>query len=450
MLNSNKDLIKRYHSLKRRISAITSLRYLVNIPPEADLTERQWNAIESQLSLLRIYLYSNFIKNAEKYLENLNNPEVQRKFNYFLGDMQLKLAKSYDGIFDLFFDILTQKCSKLGIFLAGCEVLAFDAIRQDHTLLESIEPPIVTCNIGYASSTFLQGTRISYLPHIRGTSTKTILPPELRLFNSIQNPVPLIQIPWQKPWYGLPSLLHEVAHQIIRILDLTKALRHAFSLHLDSRVPSNIKKLFVNCVPEILSDFCSFSCVGLAQTFTTIDILSLPPNHVFYLSNFVHHPPPYLRVLLSIEWSNQLWGKQLLENLRKKWINRYPLTMLSLEKKKFFEKGIECLPIISEVMLNTKFTHLNGRRIIDLFDIKKINPWRLGSIAQTVTSGNLNLSGLSPCQQLGVFGIIREKYDFTEEIMDNVMRKWLIKLAKSRNYNNTRDNLIIKPLNKRK
>ena len=136
---------------------------------------------------------------------------------------------------------------------------------------------------------------------------------------SVINPIPLIQIPWQKPWYGIPSVLHEIGHQVIELLGLTDALRIKFKNQIDPTVPQDIKELFIRCVPEILSDYYSFCSVGVAQTYRTTDILSLPPNHVFHIS-FEVHPSPYLRVLLSIEWSRKLWGRSVLSNLEEKWL----------------------------------------------------------------------------------------------------------------------------------
>lgn len=442
-MNPNNDLIKRYHSLKQRISAFTSLRNLVNIPPDADLTERQWNAIETQLSLVRTTLYYNLVKNAEKYLKQLDNPDMAIRFNYFLGSMQLQVAEKYDNVFDLLFDILTQKCSKLGVLLAGCEALAFDAMRRDHPLLESIEPPILSFNRGYGARVIRQRIRLSSFPCNR-EECKMLKPDETALYGAVQNPIPLIQIPWQKPWYGLPSILHELGHQFIEWLGLTNALRREFKIRLHKRVPVEVTELFMRCVPEILSDYYSFCCVGPAQTYSTLDILSLPPNHVFQVSHVGVHPPPYLRVLLSIEWSHHLWGRQALSELEEKWLQRYPLSILPINRRRYFEDRRKYLPLISDIIINAKFPSLNGRRIIDLFDIKKVNPWRLEKLAGTIKSGILNLNGLSPCEQLAVFGIVREKYNTSYEILDNMMKRWLTKLAHQREFSNPKAQIIVR------
>lgn len=441
-MNPNDDLIKRYHSLKQRISAFTSLRNLVNVPSEADLTERQWNAIETQLSLVRSYMYSNLTNNAGRYLKRLDDPIIANRFGYFLGTVQLELAEKYDSVFDLLFDVLTQRCSRIGVLLAGCEAIAFDAMKKDHPLLESVEPAIVSINRGYAAKIVRQGIPLSAFPCNEG-GCKQIAPDRISLIRTVQNPIPLIQIPWQKPWYGLPSILHEVGHQVIEILGLAKSLRKEFETQLQQRVPRELTQLFTRCIPEIFSDYYSFCCVGQAQTYTTVDILSLPPSHVFHISYVGVHPPPYLRVLLSIEWSRHIWGGQGLIELEQRWLRRYPLSILQKNRRRYFEEARKYLPLISEIMINSKFPSLNGRRLLDLFDVKRINPWRLGKIADGITSGILNLNGLSPCEQLAVFGMVREKYNISYELMDNMMKKWLTKLARQRNITKPRTEIVI-------
>jgi hypothetical protein len=422
-LVSNKDLIKRYHLIKKRISAYTSLRELVNIPPEADLTQRQWNAIESQLSNVRSKFDVTLTKNAKRYLNNLENPETARKFCYFLGAMQLELSKRLDDYWDLFYDVTTLRCSKIGVLLAGCDAIAFDAIKKNHPLLETIEPPITFCNRGYAAATIRQGIKLS---------------------RDIVNPIQLIQIPWQKPWYGLPSLIHEIGHNMIELLGLTKALKSTFIARLSHiGLPTELVNVFVNCVPEIASDFYSFCCVGLAQTFTTMEVLSLPPKYVFGITYTGVHPPPYWRVLLSIEWSRNLWGEHISSELKEKWLNRYPVEMLSSQHKELLELGRNYLQLISNIMLNTKFACLNNKRITDLFDMENISPWKLEQKASTSKSSTLDLTGLSPCEQLAVFGFIRERYDYSEELMDTVMKKWLIKLAHQRDFGNLRTTIDV-------
>jgi hypothetical protein len=263
-------------------------------------------------------------------------------------------------------------------------------------------------------------------------SCKLTIADETDVHRAVENPVPLIQIPWQKPWYGLPSGLHEVGHQIGEQLELTNGLRNEFRIKIHKKVPIEVEELFIRCVPEVLSDYISFCCVGHAQTYTTMDILSLPPSHVFQISYVGVHPPPYLRVLLSIEWSHNLWGKHLLNKLEDKWLKRYPLSLLPKKRRGYFESGRKYLPVIAGTMINARFPSLNGRRLIDLFDIKKINPWRLEKVARGIETGVLNLNGLSPCEQLAVFGVVREKYDISYEVMDNMMKKWLTKLARQR------------------
>jgi hypothetical protein len=140
-----------------------------------------------------------------------------------------------------------------------------------------------------------------------------------------------------------------------------------------------------------------------------------------------------LRVLLSIEWSRQLWGESVSRELKEKRLIRYPIENLSENQRNFLELGKKYLGFIAEIMINTKFACLNNKKITELFNMKNMSPWELDRRARTALSGTLDLNGISPCEQLAVFGFIRENYDFDEEMMDRIMNKWLIRLSSQRN-----------------
>jgi hypothetical protein len=89
--------------------------------------------------------------------------------------------------------------------------------------------------------------------------------------------------------------------------------------------------------------------------------------------------------------------------------------------------------LVARILLGTRFQVLEGKPITSLFDLSALNPTRLQRSADTAASGKLDLKGLSPCNQLTVFRLIREKGDTSEERLDEMMSLWLLKLKAKRN-----------------
>lgn len=104
----------------------------------------------------------------------------------------------------------------------------------------------------------------------------------------------------------------------------------------------------------------------------------------------------------------------------------------SPDSRKVLEEAKIYLPIVSSTLLNTKFRVLEGRAIPDLFDMSVLAPWKLRAVADTAKSGCLNLTGLAPSVQLAVFRVVRERSPLTEDALNGVMSKWLIKLGQQR------------------
>jgi hypothetical protein len=216
-------------------------------------------------------------------------------------------------------------------------------------------------------------------------------------------------------------------------LGLVSALPKIFRLVLTrAGAPDTIKELFTLWTSEIGPDFWTFCAGGIAQSASIKEILALPSNHVFRISWVDPHPPPYLRVLLCFEWCRQVWGRGDWDNWEKEWIELYPLEDVPIETQKLLKKSMEYLSLVSRALLNTKFRVLNRKTIPDLFNLPALAPAELKKIAMTADSGALNLKGLSPCAQLAVFRLVRERGKLKEEVIDRIMTRWLIKLGEKR------------------
>lgn len=405
---------KRIASIRHRIKSITSLRKLVLLPEEYDISERQWSVLESQLSSTETKLLNELKKTARDYLPYLDQKEVRRKLNSRLGSTEIKMTKTFT-FFDTYMDVITQRNSpELGPLLAGCDYLAWDALHKDHPALEVIEPPLVYCDRGFGASILREGVSL----------------PDLT-----PNPLPLIQIPYSrlKEKYNLTSIIHEAGHEVMVRLGLVSILPKAIRKALKSaKAPNYITDLFALWIFEIGPDFWTFCASGTAQAAGIKDILSLPPRDVFRLSETDPHPPPYLRVLLSFAWCREVWGNGIWDEWERDWLSLYPLSDLPDEDQDIFIKARKLLPVVARTLLTTKFKVLNGKTIPDLFELSSLSPSELKRIAYNTRNGRINLKGLSPTAQLAVFRLIRDEGKLKETEIDQIMSRWLLNLSKRR------------------
>jgi hypothetical protein len=411
MQDYSQQLSRRVESLRLRIENLSALRSLVALPPEHDITARQWNILEAELNVIATRLLRPLDTGARAYLEQSQSRLAAQALNALLGTTELELSKAYT-FFDTYMDVLTQRRTpELGPLLAGCDVLARDGIRKDHPALALIEAPLVYCDRGFGASTLRTGICIAG----RGV-----------------NPMPLVQIPYSRlrEKYNLTSILHEVGHEAIVRLGLRtvlpKALRQALA---KAGAPAAIRDLFALWSSEIGPDFWTFCCCGLGAAGALREILTLPPPQIFHLSWADPHPMPYLRVLLAIDWCRQMWGSGVWDDWEKEWRALYPLPLASSEAKEFLAQGLKYVPSVSRVLLRGKFPSLRGRTIPSYFNFDALSPVELQRRLPSNQPGTLNLKGLPPATQLAVFRLVKEQGKLSEEQLDEVMKQWLIRLA---------------------
>jgi hypothetical protein len=414
MAAHSRHLRRRIESLQLRIRALGALRKLVALPEKGDITARQWAVLESQLSVVVQRLLSRLKRHAAEYFAERHDPGAAGRLNARLGRLELDLSRSFT-FFDTYSDVLTQRATPtLGSLLAGCDVLAWDALKKDHPSLDVVEPPVVHCDRGF-------GARI-----IRES---------VRFPGATPNPMPLIQIPYSrlKEKYNLTSIHHEAGHQALKRTGLQESIPKAFGAALArAGAPESLRQLFSLWSSEIGPDFWAFCSTGLAQPAATREILALPPADVLHVSGVDPHPPPYLRVLLSMEWARQLWGRGPWDRWEREWERCYPLGEARGPSRQVLEEGKTWLPVVARTLLNTRFRVLDGRTIPDLFDLGAVAPTRLKAAAATAGRGRLELAGLSPSAQLAVFRVVREESGISEEALDRVMSTWLRTLGERR------------------
>jgi hypothetical protein len=150
----------RIDSLRLRLHSLSDLRKVVALPPEHDIAERQWSLLLGQLAAAETRLADRVRAGADRHLARVHEPGHARSLNRVLGEIELDLSRAFT-FFDTYMDVLTQRRTpELGPLLAGCDVLAWQAMRRDHPALAVIEPPLVFCDRGFGASIVRESVRL--------------------------------------------------------------------------------------------------------------------------------------------------------------------------------------------------------------------------------------------------------------------------------------------------
>ena len=407
-------LRRRADSLLFRIRGLTSLRQLVNLSSEEDITERQWSVLEMQLNAASAQLTTRTKAATDSLMPRAADPMARRKLNAMLGQIELDMSRVYT-FFDTYMDVLTQRRSgELGPMLAGCDVLAYQAMRREHPTLTAIEAPLVFCDRGFGAA---------------------IVRESVSFPDGTPNPMPLIQIPYSRlrEKCNLTSVLHEAGHQALTRLQLVSQLPHALRAALDRAGASKpVCDLYALWALEIGPDFWGFCLCSVAQAAAMRELFAMPPTHALRLSVTDPHPPPYLRVLLAFDWCRRAWGRGRWDAWEREWKLLYPLTGASADTRTLLSDAQRFVPVVGDALFNHRFRALEGRALVDLFDLSAISPAEVRRVAAKAAGGVLDLRGLTPCAQLAVFAELRQMRAMSEERLDDLMTAWLRRLGERR------------------
>ena len=378
-----------------------------------DISERQWAVIEPQLVASSVRLSGRVRRASEALLPKAGSKRAASELGHALGQIELDMARAFT-FFDTYMDVLTQRhAPDLGAVLAGCDVLALEAMRRDHPALAIIEPPLVYCERGIGAAIARES-----VPFPDGSS----------------NPMPLIQIPYARlsEKYNLTSLLHEAGHQALHRLQLIETLSRLIHAALaESGASKTVSQLFSLWTSEVAPDFWAFGLTGVAEAAAVSELFSMPSSYALRISPGDPHPPPYLRALLCFDWCRHAWGQGLWDEWELNWIDSYPLDAVPPETRRLLMEARRYIPVIGNVLFDSRLSVLGGRRLLDLLDLNAVSPSNLER-AVGKESKKIDLTGFTACAQLAAFRMIREWRQIPEDRLDQLMTAWLVKLGNER------------------
>ena len=411
MATTEKSLVSstfllKIESLRTRARLLTSLRKMVGLKPEQDISAAQWEVLETQLAAVSSKIRQQLRGYTDHYLSEQYRANNRQMLINRLGELEMELTTAYT-FYDTFMDILTQRLSEnIGPLLRGCDRIAADALHRSF-LADTTMSPLVYCDRGFGASTLREGMYLS---------------------QNVQNPIPFIAIPYSRieEKFNLISINHEVGHQALMKLNMVTLWQQVFKNALaKAQAPPVIQDLYANWSKEIVPDFWAFCLSGMAQTCSIRDVLVLPRPMMFSISTLQPHPPSYLRFLVSVECCRQLWGQGDWDDWEIEWLSLYPLIDLDETTRQLITDAKRFIPVVARTLLYTKFKKLNQKPLTSLFDMTVLTPEALKKLANTEGSQSAAFRALPIGAQLAVFRLMREKRSIRQSDIDAQMSAWL-------------------------
>jgi hypothetical protein len=175
------------------------------------------------------------------------------------------------------------------------------------------------------------------------------------------------------------SLIHEVGHQGIALLDLVSSLRTVLQQMQRRRPQPDLWQYWERWISEILADFWSIARIGVGSTLGLMGVVSLPRAFVFRVSLDDPHPIPWIRVKLSCAIGQALYPHPQWAKLARVWESYYPTQGLSVEKRHLLLRLEAGMPDFVELLVHHRPQALRGKSLIEVMQLEARQPSRLAA-----------------------------------------------------------------------
>jgi hypothetical protein len=410
-MRSQHFFLNKIESLQLRAKALQNLRGELALPAERDLRKEQWDALENQLSGVSNGLQKKLRAYTDRFLSESGSKQARQQFVELLGGLEMEVSQSYT-FYDTYMDLLTQRLSQpIGQLLKGCDAIANDGLQRGF-LADITLPPLVFCDRGFGAFTCREG--VSLLP-------------------GVPNPIQFIAVPYARliEKYNLISIYHEVGHQTLVKLNLVTLMQQVTANEmLKAGAGSTLSHFFANWMKELGPDFWAFCLTGMAQTCSLRDILFMPPAQAMGMHPSQQHPPPYLRLLISVAWCRHLWGKGSWDDWEQAWKEKYPLSQADSISRQLITQAEKFFPLLSRIFFDTKYQKLQNKPLTSLFSLADVAPDRLTALATLEATGQEAFAKKPLGVQLAAFRLIKENRQIKTAELDAAMQQWLIRIAR--------------------
>ncbi|HOY04649.1 MAG TPA: hypothetical protein PLO67_04560 [Saprospiraceae bacterium] len=375
--------------------------------PAAAVSRRALSAITVHWARLREQLsreINQFIGTLEQAANAAADADRQLRF----AGLKLRFNSLLDQ-FDIFADVISQRSEhKTGVWIAGLDVLAEDALRLK-TNLYQVPPLMCFLERGHGAA-------------IRKART--------RLPGGDENPVAIIQVPRERlVGSGIASsLIHEAGHQGVALLGLMPSLRDAMRRAF---VPPEQRRgwdLLQRWLSEILADFWALAHLGIGATLGLMGVVSLPVYFMFRVKDDDPHPFPWIRVMVSLAFGERLYPDPQWNQMRRLWLRLYPPEGRDPGTLEIIRQIEACLPAFVNLVVLHQNAKTRGQNLISLFPLEERKPdvlrSKFGQIEAHIRS--------SPVLTFAIIGQARADNRVSHEAEQDFLTKTLMFWARKR------------------
>jgi hypothetical protein len=177
------------------------------------------------------------------------------------------------------------------------------------------------------------------------------------------------------------SLVHEVGHQAIALLDLMASLQPVLAgLQSGGSAEALAWRLLGRWLSEILADFWAVARVGIAAPMGLMAVVSLPRVFVFRISLDDPHPFPWIRVRIACAFGEALWPDPQWAALARLWEEFYPREGLDPMRTRLIERLEATIPAFVGLVANHRPHSLRGASLIEELRVQDHSPDRLRAL----------------------------------------------------------------------
>lgn len=376
-------------ALLTRLEQLRPFSTTMTMVPAANVSPHALHKIEEQ----QIAAQNDLRIAARRLLDWLVSPAGQGADGVALQNRFVVLKMGFNAVlsrFDIFADVLVQRSeSGTGLWIAGLDVLATDAIELRGVTRSA--PPLVC-----------------YLDRGHGAAirrAKTALP------GGGLSPVAIVRVPRER-MVGLgigASIVHEVGHQAIALLDLLPGMQHALRRERDrsSLAHDTAWTCWDRWISEVLADVWAVGCLGLTATHGLFGVIGLPQLFMFATTPRDVHPFPWIRALASIAFGESLYPDRQWERVRRMWLAMYPIHHAPLGARQLVRALLETLDRLIPIVLDSRPDSFAGFSLREAFRNQNRSPDSLRQVWEQHSRAPRELKTIRPAMALAAIGQAR-------------------------------------------
>lgn len=285
-------------------------------------------------------------------------------------------VRGIEKVWDFYFELFGQRQGRYGEWLLGCDRIAMDCYQVAYTgvgIAKSIPapPPFCYMRTGFAPATWGRGIR-------------------MRRLGRQLNPFPIIQLPYHRlvnPW-TLAAVLHEVSHNLQSDLGLSRDVPRAMASRLlKAGVGESVAMTWVRWNREMFSDVCAALLGGPGMVASIMDVVGREPRVVLAFNPEGVHPPPYFRILISVEVLRRMGFPDDAEQYRRAWLRIYPDPRAGSLPANLIETFPEAVRVAVDTMAWRPFAALGNRSLAQVFRFAQKDQRMIEEAGQRLAAG---------------------------------------------------------------